>query len=74
MNSPIIPSIELIVSQFKIPDLGVESAGYSLVYQQGSSKSVKAYGVRVLCDAGQAGEYVGGGHLRLRLLRHAKQH
>jgi hypothetical protein len=55
MNSPIIPSIELIVSQFKIPELGVESAGYSLFYQKGSSKSVKAYGVRVLCDAGLAG-------------------
>jgi hypothetical protein len=55
MNSPIIPSIKLIVSQFKIPDLGVESAGYSLFYQKGSSKSVKAYGVRVLCDAGLAG-------------------
>ncbi len=60
MTAPTIRSIELIVSQFKIPDLGVDTAGYSLVYEKGSSKSVKAYGVRVVCDDGLAGEYVGG--------------
>ena len=73
MNAPIIRSIKLMVSELKIPYLGLESAGYSMFYRKGSSKSVKAYGVRVWCDAGLAGEYVGGGHLCLRLSRHAKQ-
>lgn len=55
-----IKSIELIVSEFSIPDLVVASAGYSLIYEKGAKKNVKAYGVRVHTDAGTVGEYVGG--------------
>ncbi|MFL9887508.1 enolase C-terminal domain-like protein [Paraburkholderia agricolaris] len=60
MTKPIVHSIEVVVSQFKLPDLGVDTAGYSLVYQPGGTKSVKAYGVRIVCDDGLVGEYVGG--------------
>lgn len=60
MSTPSIVSIEVIVAQFKLPDLDVDTAGYSLVYRKGGSKSVKAYGVRVHCDSGVIGDYVGG--------------
>ena len=60
MSTLSIQSIEVITSQFKLPNLGLDTAGYSLVYQKGSSKSVKAYGVRVHCTSGLVGEYVGG--------------
>lgn len=55
-----IVSIELVVAQFTLPDLGVDTAKYSLVYQPGGKKPVKAFAVRVHTDAGITGEYVGG--------------
>ncbi|MFM0300228.1 enolase C-terminal domain-like protein [Paraburkholderia sediminicola] len=60
MAHPIIRSIEVVVSQFNLPDLGVDKAGYSLVWEPGGSKSVKTFAVRVDCGDGLVGEYVGG--------------
>jgi len=60
MSAPVIQEIEIISSQFLIPDMDVDNAGYSLVYKKGSNKSVKAFSVRVICNDGLVGEYVGG--------------
>jgi L-alanine-DL-glutamate epimerase-like enolase superfamily enzyme len=60
MTKPTIRSIEVIVSRFDLPDLGVDKAGYSLVYQPGRTKPVKVFATRVTTDDGLVGEYVGG--------------
>lgn len=60
MKAPKIRSIHLIASRFLLQDVAVDGAGYSLVYKKGSRKPVNAFGVRVICDDGLVGEYVGG--------------
>lgn len=60
VSSVLIKSIEITVAKFPLRDLDVDTAGYSLIYNKGNIKPVKAYAVRILGDNGLAGEYVGG--------------
>ena len=55
-----ITSIEVKMARFELPDLGTDPSGYSLIYEPGGKKAVKAYGVKVHTNEGITGEYVGG--------------
>jgi L-alanine-DL-glutamate epimerase-like enolase superfamily enzyme len=54
-----IRSIEVKLARFEISDLGTDPSGYSLIYEPGGRKAVKAYAIRVFTNEGITGEYVG---------------
>ena len=60
MSSLVITSIEVVLAEFELPDLGLDTAGFSLIYAPGGSKKVKAFVVKVNTNEGVSGEYVGG--------------
>lgn len=55
-----ITSIEVGLSTFALPDIGLDPSGFSLIWEPGGSKAVKAYSMRVRTNEGLTGEYVGG--------------
>jgi L-alanine-DL-glutamate epimerase-like enolase superfamily enzyme len=69
MSNLLITSIEVSLSQFDIPNLGLDLYGFSLIYNPGGNKTVKAYTVRINTNEGLTGEMVGGdatGYVQLR--------
>lgn len=59
MSTLRIRSIEVKLARFDLRDLGTDASGYSIIYEPGGRKSVKAYAIRVHTDAGVTGDYVG---------------
>jgi L-alanine-DL-glutamate epimerase-like enolase superfamily enzyme len=61
MADPIITKIELHEYQYSLPDLGRDYNGFNLVYEPGARVAGRGHILRILTDAGIAGEYAGGG-------------
>ena len=55
-----IKSVEVGLSEFSIPDLGLDPSGFSLIYDPGGKKKVKAFSVIIKTNEGINGEFVGG--------------
>lgn len=60
MADPKITRIEIHEYAFEHPDLGTDYNGFNLVYAPGETAVRTARIIRVLTDAGVAGEYAGG--------------
>jgi L-alanine-DL-glutamate epimerase-like enolase superfamily enzyme len=57
---PQITRIESTEFTYPLEDVGVDDAGFNLVYEPGSTTTRKLFAVRIHTDAGVTGEYVGG--------------
>ncbi|AXG06113.1 mandelate racemase [Haloplanus rubicundus] len=57
---PRITRIESTEFEYPLADVGVDDAGFNLVYEPGTTTTRKLFAVRVHTDAGVTGEYVGG--------------
>ena len=55
-----ITSVDVGLSAFKLPDLGLDPSGFSLIYEPGGEKTVKAFSVQINTNQGITGEFVGG--------------
>ncbi len=55
-----IKSIDVGLSVFSLPDLGLDPSGFSLIYDPGGKKSVKVFSVEIHTNEGITGEFVGG--------------
>jgi L-alanine-DL-glutamate epimerase-like enolase superfamily enzyme len=57
---PRITRIESTEFEYPLEDVGVDDAGFNLVYEPGTTTTRKLFAVRVHTDTGVTGEYVGG--------------
>ena len=55
-----IKSVEVGLSEFTLPDLGLDPSGFSLIYEPGGKKKVKAFSVLIKTNDDITGEFVGG--------------
>lgn len=60
MSKVKITSVDVGLSTFALPDLGLDNSRFSLIYEPGGKKSVKVYTVQIHTDAGVTGEFAGG--------------
>jgi L-alanine-DL-glutamate epimerase-like enolase superfamily enzyme len=58
--SPAIERIESVEFSYPLEDVGVDEAGFNLVYNPGSVTDRTLFALRIETDTGIAGEYVGG--------------
>lgn len=64
-----ITAIEVGLSTFDLPDIGLDPSKFSLIYEPGGKKSVKAYTVQIHTNEGITGEFVGGDAVGFAQLR-----
>ena len=57
---PRITRIESTEFEYPLADVGVDDAGFNLVYEPGTTTTRKLFAVKVHTDTGVTGEYVGG--------------
>jgi len=57
---PRITRIESTEFEYPLEDVGVDDAGFNLVYDPGTTTTRKLFAVRIHTDTGVTGEYVGG--------------
>ena len=60
MSNIKITSVDVGLSAFSLPDLGLDPSGFSLIYEPGGKKTVKAFSVQINTNHGITGEFVGG--------------
>jgi L-alanine-DL-glutamate epimerase-like enolase superfamily enzyme len=57
---PQITKIESTEFAYPLEDVGVDDAGFNLVYEPGTTTERKLFAIKIHTDAGVTGEYIGG--------------